>query len=273
MLTLDFGFDPIIAQIGPFQLGWHGVFTALAVLAGLWLAGRLAERRGISADVVSHIAVWGVVGGVVGARLFHVLDHLPFYLENPLLIPAVWEGGIAVYGAFIGGLLAGGIAAWRARAAVWRVLDVAAPAMLVGQAIGRCGCLANGDAWGADATGCPLCLAIRYTHQNDLLPASLHGVPTYAYPVYEMVAELVLLGALWIFREQLRNRPGLGFLVAAIGYAMIRFVLTFLRQEPTLVWGLQEAQIIAALTGILALGVVAWRHVGLVRRLRAIAAA
>jgi phosphatidylglycerol:prolipoprotein diacylglycerol transferase len=272
-MTIDIGFDPIIAQLGPFQLGWHGVFTALAVIVGLWLAGRLAQRRGISTDLVSGIATWAVVGGVVGARLFHVLDHLPFYLENPLLVPAVWEGGIAVYGAFIGGLAGGGIAAWRAKADVWRLLDIAAPAMLLGQAIGRLGCLCNGDAWGAEATGCPLCLAIRYTHQNDLLPASLRGVPTYAYPIYELVAELLLLAGLWLFRNWLRQRPGLTFLVATIGYGVIRFVLTFLRQEPNVFLGLQEAQVIALLTGVLAAGALVWRSCGIGGRLRSTSAA
>jgi phosphatidylglycerol:prolipoprotein diacylglycerol transferase len=252
-VTLTFSFDPVIAQWGPFQLGWHGLFTTLAVVVAVWLAGRLAERRGISSSLVYGIASWGVAGGIVGARLFHVADHLDFYLQNPLLIPAVWEGGIAVYGAFIGGLLGGGLAAWRARLDPWPLLDIAAPAMLVGQAIGRLGCLCNGDAWGADATGCPFCLAIRYTNQNDLLPDSLRGVPTYAYPVYEIVAEAALLLGLWLLRDRVRDRPGLSFLIGSIGYAVIRFGLTFLRQEPLLIWGLQEAQVIALVTGLLAL--------------------
>src|SRR5690349_312447 len=157
MLTFEIGFDPIIARLGTFELGWHGIFTALAVLGGVWLALWLAARRGISTDMVASIATWGVVGGIVGARLFHVLDHLPTYLQDPQSIVMVWRGGIAVYGAFIGGLVAGGIAAWRARADMWQLLDVAAPAMLVGQAIGRLGCLSNGDAWGANATGRPVC--------------------------------------------------------------------------------------------------------------------
>jgi phosphatidylglycerol:prolipoprotein diacylglycerol transferase len=131
--------------------------------------------------------------------------------------------------------------------------------MLVGQAIGRLGCLCNGDAWGADATGCPFCLAIRYTNQNDLLPADLKGVPTYAYPVYEIAAEVLLLLGLWLLRDRLRDRPGLGFLIAAVGYAVIRFGLTFLRQEPVLIWGLQEAQLIALATGLLALTVLVAR--------------
>jgi phosphatidylglycerol:prolipoprotein diacylglycerol transferase len=148
VITIDIGFDPVIARIGAFELGWHGIFTAIAVIAGIWLAHHLASRRGIPTDVVANIATWAVLGGIVGARLFHVLDHLSTYIEDPLSMFAVWQGGIAVYGAFIGGLLAGGIAAWRARADLWPLLDIAAPATLVGQAIGRLGCLPNGDAWG-----------------------------------------------------------------------------------------------------------------------------
>jgi phosphatidylglycerol:prolipoprotein diacylglycerol transferase len=258
-MTLTFAFDPVIAQLGPFQLGWHGIFTALALLVALWLAGELAVRRGIPSEVVYGVAGWGVVGGLIGARLFHVADHLSYYLDNPLLIPAIWEGGIAVYGAFIGGLVGGGIAAWRSHLDPWPLLDIAAPSMLVGQAIGRVGCLCNGDAWGADATGCPVCLAIRYTNQNDLLPANLVGVPTYAYPVYEMAAELLLLAGLWLFREHLKQRPGLAFLVTAIGYGVIRFGLTYLRQEIVVLWGLQEAQVIAVITCSLAVATLIWR--------------
>jgi phosphatidylglycerol:prolipoprotein diacylglycerol transferase len=138
-VNVDIGFDPIIAQLGPFQLGWHGLFTALAVVVAVQLAAVLGKRQGVPADVIYGIATWGVVGGIIGARVFHVADHLEFYLANPLLIPAVWEGGIAIYGAFVGGLIGGGIAAWRAKLPIWRLLDVAAPAMLVGQAIGRFG--------------------------------------------------------------------------------------------------------------------------------------
>ena len=259
-MTLTFSFDPIIAQLGPFQLGWHGLFTAVAVAVALWLAGYIGVRQGISQDTIYSVAGWGVVGGIIGARLFHVADHLSFYAANPLLIPQVWEGGIAVYGAFIGGLIGGGIAAWRAHLDAWPLLDIAAPAMLVGQAIGRLGCLSNGDAWGAPAAAvCPFCLAIRYTNPNDLLPSDLLGVPTYAYPLYEIIAEVILLAVLWLLRDRLRQRPGSMFLLTAIGYAIIRFTLTFFRQETVVLWGLQEAQVIALVTGVVALGVAGWR--------------
>ena len=121
------------------------------------------------------------------------------------------------------------------------------------------GCLCNGDAWGGDATGYPFRLAIRYTNQNDLLSANLRGVPTYAYPLYEIAAEALLLATLGLFRDRLRQRPGLTFLVGSIGYGIIRFGLTYYRQEVVVLWGLQEAQVIAVITTLIALGFLMWR--------------
>ena len=121
------------------------------------------------------------------------------------------------------------------------------------------GCLCNGDAWGGDATGYPFRLAIRYTNQNDLLSANLRGVPTYAYPLYEIAAEALLLATLGLFRDRLRQRPGLTFLVGSVGYGIIRFGLTYYRQEVVVLWGLQEAQVIAVITTLIALGFLMWR--------------
>jgi phosphatidylglycerol:prolipoprotein diacylglycerol transferase len=258
-VNINIGFDPIIAQWGSFQLGWHGIFTAIAVLAAVQVAVYLGQKEGFLADTIYSVAGWGIVGGVIGARLFHVADHIPYYLVNPWLIPAVWEGGIAIYGAFIGGLVGGGIVAVRERLPVWRLLDIAAPAMLVGQAIGRLGCLSNGDAWGAAATGCKYCLTLTYQSPNDLLPDDLRGVPTQPYPLYEILCEIVLLGILYLAREPLARVPGLRFLVAAIGYAVIRFGLTFFREETVVAFGLQEAQVIALVTGAICLALLGWR--------------
>jgi phosphatidylglycerol:prolipoprotein diacylglycerol transferase len=268
--VVTFTFDPLIAQLGPLQLGWHGLFTALAVIAALSLALRLAERRGLPTDRVADVAMWAVGGGIVGARLFHVLDHLDYFTVHPFEVVAVWQGGIAVYGAFIGGIAAGWFAARRLGLPRWRLLDLAAPAMLVGQSIGRLGCLANGDAWGAPCGSCPFCVCVAYAHQNDLVPEDLRGVPTHPYPVYEIVCEMLLLLLLWRFRDRLRA-PGQLFTLAALGYAVIRFGLTFFRQERVLLAGLQEAQIVALATAVLVAAAYAlWTPQGLGLRLRAL---
>jgi phosphatidylglycerol:prolipoprotein diacylglycerol transferase len=246
-MVVTFAFDPLIAQLGALQLGWHGLFTALAVGVAVWLAMRLAELRQLPTDRIADVAMWGVVGGIIGARLFHVLDHLDYFAQNPLEVFAVWQGGIAVYGAFVGGVVAGWLAARRYGLPKWRLLDLAAPAMLIGQVIGRIGCLSNGDAWGAPCEGWRYGLCIAYVHPNALLPEELHGVPTHAYPAYEIGATLVVLFLMWRFRHRLAA-PGSQFVVAVLGYAVIRFTLTYFRQENVLVAGLQEAQLTALVT-------------------------
>ena len=87
----------------------------------------------------------------------------------------------------------------------------------------------------------------------------MRGVPTHPYPLYEALCEVILLGLLWLSRDSLARIPGLRFLTGAVGYAMIRFGLTFLRQETVLFWGLQEAQVIALATGLVAVMLLAIR--------------
>jgi len=241
--------DPIMFQLGPLAFSWHGLFTAIAVVVAVWLGLSLAQRYNVDQEKLSNLIIWIIVGGVVGARLMHVLDHLSYYSQNPVEIIAVWKGGIAVYGSFIGGIVAGLIAARLYRLPVWPLLDAAAPAMLVGQMIGRIGCLINGDAWGEPTNAG---WGLVYVNPGAQLPSSLIGVPTHPYPVYEIVAcGLLLVIVFYLWRRV--QVPGVTFLVAAIGYGVIRFGLTYFRQETIVAFGLQEAQVIALITIVLSL--------------------
>ncbi|HZS61970.1 MAG TPA: prolipoprotein diacylglyceryl transferase [Gemmatimonadaceae bacterium] len=241
-MTVTISFDPVIAQLGPIELGWHGVFTVLAIAVGIWWGLRGARRIHVSDDRLGSVLTWAVAGGFVGARLFHVADHVSYYAERPLEVVAIWQGGIAVWGAFAGAIAAGLITARHKQLPIGHLLDIAGPAMLIGQAIGRLGCLANGDAWGAPTDGG---WGIVYTNPNDRIPRQLLGVATHPYPTYEIAAVLMLLGILAFVRRRLMLRPGDVFLVAALGYAAIRFSLSYVRQETIVFAGLQEAQVIA----------------------------
>ena len=129
--------------------------------------------------------------------------------------------------------------------------------MLVGQAIGRLGCLVNGDAWGAP-TGCPC--GVVYWHEHALVPPELLGVPTHPYPLYEIAGVAIVLGLVWLAVRR-GSRPGTAFLLATLGYAALRFTLTFVRQEPIVAPGLQEAQLVALGTGAIAPAILATRAV------------
>lgn len=248
--------DPMIGQLGPLMLRWYSLFFGLAIVAGVWLGVREAARKGFNVEQIQSLAMWSVAGGLVGARLFHVVDRWDVYAADPLRILNVWEGGLAVYGGLIGGFLTGLAYALRAGLPAWKLADAAAPGMLLGQTVGRLACIPNGDAYGAPATGLPW--AFIYTNPMAMLPPEWLGVPLHPYPVYELLFDAALLGVLWRLRGVLKA-DGLLFLVYVVGYGTGRFLLTYYRVEAVWFWGLQEAQVIALLLVVAALPLLAWR--------------
>src|SRR5215216_2169541 len=124
MLTINI--DPTLVQAGPLIITWHGFFTAVAVLAGITLAVKYGAMLGFSEDDIMSVALWGVVGGILGARLMHVIDQWGYYSQDPLSILRINEGGLAIYGTVIGGPIGGAIYAWRRGLSIPKLLDVGA---------------------------------------------------------------------------------------------------------------------------------------------------
>lgn len=249
------GLDPTLVQLGHFGLRWYSLFFALAILAGVWLGLREAARRGLNGERVQSLAIWSVVGGLIGARLFHVIDRWDAYATDPLRVLFVWEGGLAVYGGLVGGVVVGLVYAWRHGLPRWKLADAAAPGMILGQAIGRLACIPNGDAYGAPAN---VPWAFIYTNPRSMVPRDLLGVPTHPYAAYELLFDLALLGLLWRLRKVCKT-DGLLFLTYAVVYAAGRFLLTFYRVEQVWFWGLQEAQVVALLVFVTTLPLLLWR--------------
>ena len=105
MLTISI--DPILFSFGHFQLRWYGLIVATAMLIGVWLAVREAGRKGFDTEDISNKVLWIVAAGLIGARLFHVIDHWPDeFAANPMRSLYIWEGGLAIWGGVLGGLVA-----------------------------------------------------------------------------------------------------------------------------------------------------------------------
>jgi phosphatidylglycerol---prolipoprotein diacylglyceryl transferase len=246
VITIDV--DPVLLHIGPLSITWY----ALAVLAGLWaavwLTRREAGRKGVSPNAIMSILPWALLGGLIGARALHVIDRWDFYSANPGHILAFQNGGLAILGAILGGSLAGGIAAWRAGLPVRRLFDAAAPGIVLGQAIGRFGCLVTGDALGP-ATGGGW--GIIYRNPGAMAPEL--GVAYQPTFLYEQVWDLAVFSLLWALRRRLTSDGQLFALYLGL-YAAGKFALTFLRTEQVWLWGLQQAQLLAL--GALAVAVV-----------------
>jgi phosphatidylglycerol:prolipoprotein diacylglycerol transferase len=250
MITI--GIDPIIFSIGHLHIRWYSLIVIAAIIVGVWLAAREAVRKGSKYDDIYDAAIWAIIGGMIGARLFHVLDHWPDeYAANPIRALYIWEGGLAIWGAVAGGLL---VVAILAKLRGWRLpklLDAAAPGLVIAQAIGRVACIITGDAMGKPTTG-PFGFA--YTNPNAMVPQL--GVYYTPMPVYEIIVNLGIFVLLWQLRK--RNWPdGLLFLVYLSLYSIERFFLGFTSSYQIIAFGLTQSQIIALVSLAVAVPLIA----------------
>lgn len=249
---IDIPFDPDLIS-GPFTISWHGVFSAVGIAAGVWLAVRLARSR-LPEERAYSIGTWGVIGGIIGARLLHVIDQWPAYASDPIQILNIFNGGIAIVGAVIGGIAVGYLRALQLRAPVGFVADAAAPAIPLGMGIGRLGDIVNGE---HHAVVCdpPLPWCVRYTHPDTLGqgpfaagPARL-GPDEYVHPAvaYELILDFAIVGLLLWLRPRVVGRQPEGrllWLFLAL-YSAGRFAISFLRFDAITMFGLRQAQLVS----------------------------
>jgi phosphatidylglycerol:prolipoprotein diacylglycerol transferase len=193
--------DPIAVQIGPLQLHWYGIIIASAVLIAALLGSRVAQWLGENPEDGWSMLLWVVVAAVIGARIYHVIHEWDStYSQDLALIPQVWRGGIGIPGAVAGGALA--IWIWtRVRGSnTARWLDIFAPALLLGQAIGRLGNFVNQELYGPPTTlpwGIPIDAAHRVPPWDDLAAFPVETtrfVPLFAYEaILNLIGMAVLL--------------------------------------------------------------------------------
>ncbi len=253
--------DPVIGKLGPLDFRWYGVIMAVAVAVALWVISRQLVRRGIASNHVLGIAIFGVPCGIIGARLVHVLDHLGYYWENPGKIIGGQLVGLAVYGVIAGGLLGIWIYCKWQKLSVLKVIDSTALAFPIGQIIGKCANIINGDTWGPPTDSA---WSFTYTNPDSFIPDNLLGVPTHPTPMYEQLWLIVVAGLLIWLMPRLTKVNGLSILTYFWLYSIGRFVISFWRVNDVLLWGLKEAQVIALVVIVLAPVVAYW----MVRRAR-----
>jgi phosphatidylglycerol:prolipoprotein diacylglycerol transferase len=240
ILMFNVSIDPIIFSFGHLAIRWYSLIVLAAVMVGIWISEREAERKGFAKDAIYDLLVWLIPAGIVGARLFHVIDHWSHeYAANPIRALYIWQGGLAIWGAVIGGTLTLAVFAWRKGWSLPRLLDTFAPGVVLGQGLGRIACVITGDAMGQPTTG-PFGFA--YTNPNAMVPQlGVYYTPT---PVYELLMNLVIFSVLWRLRTK-KLPDGVLFLIYLISYAAGRFLITFWSSYQEVAFGLNQAQIIS----------------------------
>jgi len=234
----------IALQIGPLAIRWYGLLIATGVLLGTTLAHREAIRRGIDPDRLLNAIVVAVLVALLGARLYYVLFNWDYYAANPAKILAVWEGGLAIHGGLIAGLLATILYCRHAQLSLPLTLDIMAPCVAIGQAIGRWGNFFNQEAFGVQ-TNLPWRLYIDPAHRPPPLAAFEYFHPTF---LYESLWNLLVFGLLWFgLRKRLQERRGALTLCYLGLYSIGRFFVEGLRIDSLMLGSFRAAQVVSLL--------------------------
>lgn len=262
-LAIEIPWDPNITRIGGFLLTWHGVFTAIGILVGVRLSLWVAKRIGFDEDDAYTLALVGVPSGIIGARLLFVIEHGDYFLDNPVEIFQITEGGISIWGGILGGFLGALLfGLWRGYP-MRTAFDMGSFGMITGMGIGRIGDLINGEHL-ARATDLPW--GVIYTHPDS--PAYAHSLLVGAHhpaTTYEMLGDFAILGLLFLvfFRLGWRYRPGVTFVTFFFTYSLMRFFLSYLRLDSEDAFlGMTTPQAVSFLSLIIAIPIAVyfWRN-------------
>ena len=254
LLKIEIGIDPTLIDVAGIEVTWHGVFTALGVIVGVAIAAWLARRMGYQEDMIYNAALALVIGGIIGARALYVIENWSNFENDIGEIFSLNAGGISIYGALIGGTIAGLGYGYIAKVPnITRALDIAAIGGIMGMAIGRIGDIINGEHF-ADGTGLPW--GVVYTNANS--PAfPLRLDPQHPAVAYELIGDLFIFLALAVIYTRL-PRAGVTFFAWVFMYGLLRFWVSFLRLDDEILVGLTTAQVIALFAMPLGLGAVAY---------------
>jgi phosphatidylglycerol:prolipoprotein diacylglycerol transferase len=235
VLALPFpAIDPVLISIGPLSIRWYALAYIVGIFFAWWYAKRLANNPALwgpdGAPMTSRdlddFVVWAAIGIVIGGRLGFVLFYdLPYYLQNPAEIVAVWNGGMSFHGGFLGMMLAMTVFALRREIPVWSFIDVIAPGVTIGLLFGRVANFINGELFGR-ITDVPW--AVTFPAGGDL--------PRHPSQLYEAALEglaLFLLLRLLTHRYRRLTTPGFVSGAFCVGYAIARIFVEFFR-EPDL---------------------------------------
>ncbi len=244
-LGLNFSINPVAFNLFGKDVYWYGIIIALGFALALWYATAQEKRSELQKDTITDLVLIGAPIAIICARIYYVIFTWESYAANPIKVFAIWEGGIAIYGGLIGAFITGIVYCRIKKISFYKVADIVAPALLIGQAIGRFGNFVNAEAFGT-VTNLPWRMSIE----------TVAGVtcvhPTFLYESLWNVVGFVIL-------HLLRNKkPYDGFLFWSylLWYGLGRVWVEGLRTDSLMLGNLRISQIVAAVCIVVSLVVI-----------------
>ncbi|MDI3496154.1 MAG: phosphatidylglycerol---prolipoprotein diacylglyceryl transferase [Patescibacteria group bacterium] len=245
--------QPIIINFGPFALHWYGLFISLGILAALLITIHLGKKYfHLNSEKIIDLSFYLIIFGLIGARLYDVLLFFPYYLDNPLQILKIWQGGLAIHGAIIAGLIVVYFFAKKANLSFFKITALLVPGLALGQAIGRFGNYFNQELFGLP-TNLPWGIPIEIINRPLGYLNYTYFQPTF---LYESIGSfLIFIGLIIMIKKIHKNKKSdltlkRGYVVVTVTYmilySILRFFLEFIRLDDTLIFlNLRWPQIIS----------------------------
>ncbi|MBO8176180.1 MAG: prolipoprotein diacylglyceryl transferase [Bacillus sp. (in: Bacteria)] len=250
--------DPIAFSIGPIEVRWYGVIIGIGIVLGYLLASKEAEKRGLDSDIFADLLIWALPISILTARAYYVIFQWDYYSQYPENIIKIWNGGLAIHGALIGAVVTTIVFARAKHVSFWELMDIAAPSIILAQAIGRWGNFMNQEAYGGEVSRSFLeGLFLPDWIINQMYINGAYHHPTFLYESLWNLAGFTLL----LFLRRVTLRRGEVFLTYIIWYSIGRFYIEGMRTDSLMLTDtLRMAQIISIVLVVSAIGLIWYRR-------------
>lgn len=241
----------IFVNIGPITIYWYSVTMLLAVLTGLFVSTREAKRQN-KKEYIDNLLFYLIIFGIVGARIYYVIFEFDNYKYDLLSIFKVWEGGLAIYGAVLAGLLVIIYYAKKNKKSIIATTDILVPGLIIGQSIGRWGNFFNQEAHGTEVT----LEFLQKLHLPSFIINGMHINGTYYHPTFLYESLWCLLGfiIILIIRKITKRKKGIVTSAYFIWYGIGRFLIEGLRTDSLYIGSIRVSQLVSLvliMTGII----------------------
>lgn len=259
----------IAFRIGPIAIAWYGIIVVGSTMVATFLAEHEAKRRGDNPEHIWNALLVCLLLGIVGARVYHIISSLDYYLRNPVEMLNTRGGGLAIYGAVAGGALALWLYTRRHHLSFGHWADIATPGLFLAQAIARWGNYLNQELYGFPTT-LPWGILIDYEHRitvpggPDFRDLAKYPLDTRFHPtfLYESIGNLVNFAIVMYVSRRFADRLRDGDLILLYGvlYPLLRFFVEFQRPDAWKIAGVATAQWLSIASVILCSGLLVYRH-------------
>ncbi len=249
--------NPVALDLGVIKVYWYGLIIGMGAFIGYLLANREMIRRGLPKDLLGDLLVLAIPIAIVSARIYYVIFKWSDYIDQPLKAFAIWEGGLAIHGGLIGGVVTGIIFAKKRGVSFWKLADITAPSILLGQAVGRWGNFMNQEAFGGEVPRAFLENLYLPTFMIDqMYIGGAYYHPTFLYESLWSLAGVAIL----IYLRRFNMRRGELFLTYIIWYSFGRYFIEGLRTDSLMMFGLRTAQVISLVSIVGAVMILIYRR-------------